>query len=351
MKAKFGVRLPVSGPLASPADITRIGVKADELGFDAITTHDHVSTSFDKRYHNAGGTAELVDERVKKGLSVTDFYETVATLSVLAGKTSRVRLIPCSMVLPWRHPILLAKQAITLHELSGGRFVLCVCIGNFESDFKAMGVDYSRKGKIIMEYLNVLKMILTSPKGEASYEGKFINVPPSELLPRPSTKLPLWIAGFFNERAFERVARYGDGFLPAVSPDVFRKEMPRLRQFMQAKRRSIEELEVGTQTFMCVQRDGEEAKRKSRHTIESFFKGHEFEMPDPSNPGKTMKETLAEGSLRAAFVGSPTQVANRIEEYLKEGCTFFDIRQINDSTESVVEMMTLFAKEVMPSFN
>ena len=83
MKLRFGARLPVSGPLASQQSILEVGRAADELGFDAVTTHDHVSFSYDERYHNAGGSAQLVDEADKKGLPVTNNFETMTTLAAV----------------------------------------------------------------------------------------------------------------------------------------------------------------------------------------------------------------------------------------------------------------------------
>ena len=350
MKAKFGVRLPVSGPLASPTNILKIGQKADELGFDAITTHDHVSHSYNERYHNAGGIAEMVDERDKQGLPVTNFYESIATLSVLAGKTQNVRLIPCSAVLPWRYPVLFAKQVSTLYELSGGRFVCCVCIGNIESDFRAMNLEYKKKAQLMNEYLQVLKLIFSSQK-QVSFDGKYVKFPPSEFFPKPTGKIPIWIGGYFNDKAYERVANFGDGFLPGGFPEAFRNGLPKLREYLKIRGKDPTKLEVGTQTFMCLMKDGDEARRRSHYTIESFFSGKEFDNPDRNNPDKTVRDVMTAGSLKGALVGSPDQVIKKIEEYTTEGVEFFDIRQINRTIEDVLDMITLFAKEVMPSFN
>ncbi|MDA4129848.1 MAG: LLM class flavin-dependent oxidoreductase [Thaumarchaeota archaeon] len=350
MKTKFGVRLPVSGPLASSVNILKIGQMADELGYDAITTHDHVSHSYNERYHNAGGVAEMVDERDKQGLPVTNFYESIATLSVLAGKTHHVRLIPCSAVLPWRYPVLFAKQISTLYELSGGRYVCCVCMGNIESDFNAMNLEYKKRGKMLNEYLQVLKLIFSSDK-QVTFDGEFIKFPLSEFYPKPSGKIPIWIGGYFNDKAFERVANFGDGFLPSGSPETYRTGLPKLREYLRSRGKDLMSLEVGTQTFMCMMKDGDEAKKRSRYTIESFFSGKEFDAPDRNNPERTVRDVLMAGSLNGAFVGSPDQVIKKIEEFAAEGVKFFDIRQINRTIDDVMEMITLFAKEVMPSFN
>ncbi len=212
---KFGARLPVSGPLASQRSILEIGQAADNLGFDAVTTHDHVSFSYDERYHNAGGAAQMVDEADKKGLPVTDNFETMTTLALVAGRTHNVRLIPCSAVLPIRHPVLFAKQAVSLFELSGGRFVLNVCIGSIESDFDAMNVPFKMRGKMTDEYIQVMKLILSDQK-EVSYQGQFVSFPPSEFYPKTSKKMPFWFSGHFNDKVLDRVAKYSDGLLRRI---------------------------------------------------------------------------------------------------------------------------------------
>lgn len=351
MKLNFGVRLPVSGPLSSAANIIAIAEAADKLGFDAVTTHDHVSTSYNERYHNSGGTAELVDEQDREGLPVTNFFETMTTLAMVAGKTERVRLIPCAAVLPWRQPVLFAKQAVTLHEMSGGRFVCCVCIGNMRTDFNAMSVDYSNRGKIMDEYLEVLNLIFSSSKA-TSFKGNFTTFPSSEFFPKPSKKLPVWIGGQFNSRAFSRLAKFGNGFLADVSgAEDLANGMPKLKEYLKKNKSDISDLEIGIQTFMCLMKDGGEAEIRSKKTISNFYFEAEYDKPDPKNPDRTIREAMIESSLRGALVGSSAQVVRRIEEYAQNGTKFFDIRLVNRSLDDVVQMMTLFANDVMTTFS
>ena len=264
MKLNFGVRLPVSGPLASKRIILAMGEAADELGFDAVTTHDHVSFSYQERYHNAGGVAELVDEADKQGIPVTSNFETMTTLALVAGKSQNVRLVPCSAVLPIRHPVLFAKQSVTLFELSGGRFVLNVCIGNIKSDFDAMGVPLKLRGRMTDEYMQVIRLMLSEQK-QVSYQGKYIKFPPSEFYPKPLSKMPFWFSGHFNDIVLERVAKYCDGLLAGSSfPDEFGKWVPKLEQRLKEHGRTLPEVEVGVQTFLCISKDPEAAKRTSR---------------------------------------------------------------------------------------
>jgi probable F420-dependent oxidoreductase len=348
LKLNFGIRLPVTGPFASAENIIKVGVKADDLGFNAITTHDHVALTYAQRYHNSGGSAENVDERHSKGLPVTDVFETMETLAVLAGKTARVRLIPCSLVLPWRHPVLLAKQAITLQEMSGGRFVCSVVTGNMENEFNAMNVSFNDRGKLMDEYLEVLKLIFSSERVE--FKGRFLNVSASEIYPRPSERIPIWIGGSFVMNAFRRVAKFADGFLPVGHLESFGTGIPRLEEYLGKQGRKLSEIEVGTQTFMCLMKDDDEAVKRSKYAIESFFHGPEYDRPDPNNPVRTRRQALMEGIRSSSLVGAPNQVIKRIEDFAALGVRFFDIRLVNTTPKAILEMMDLFAAEVMPSF-
>ena len=329
-----------------------MGILAEELGFYAVTTNDHVCSDFNHRYHNSGGCAETLEIMQEEGFPVTNIYETMSTLSVLAGKTNRIKLIPCSVVLPWRNPILFAKQAITLHELSDGRFVCSIVIGNVESDFQSMNVKFKQRGKIMDEHLKILQQIFSSDR-EVSFEGRFIHIPSLEFYPKPTKKIPIWIGGSFIEKVLNRVAKFGDGFLPAGLGHLgsLERGIPQLRDYLQKEGRNMDEIEIGINTFMSLRLDDQEAKRISSHSLESFFLDSLFDRQDANNPLKTRREVLTEGLATSSLVGSPHEVIKRIEKYVSLGISFFDIVLIDKSIEDVLRMMKLFASDVMPSFN
>lgn len=340
MRVKFGARLPVTGPFARPENIVKVGMAAEELGFDAVTTHDHVSEGRESRYHNSGGIAELVDERERQGLSVNDIYETMSTLTYIAGKTSKVRLIPCAVVLPWRQPFLFAKQAVTLNELSSGRFVCAVVVGNIATDFAAMNVEFKKRGRIMDEYLKVLQLLFESG-GRVTYEGDHVKFQDVSFEPRASKRITIWIGGSFNDIVHERIANYGEGFIAGGSPEMCREGIARLEQTLKKRGRTLSSVEMGVQTFMCLMPDSAEAQRRARHTVESFYSGDEWRNQDIRKVSSAMNDAL---------LGSPAEVTTRIERYAEVGISFFDVRMLNTSIDEVLAMMRLFAKEVMPSF-
>ncbi|MAH21546.1 MAG: hypothetical protein CMO12_01895, partial [Thaumarchaeota archaeon] len=123
---RFGVRLPNSGPFAIPSVVLEVARKAERLGYDLLTAHDHIPWGESQKYHFSAGTVEALDKTDSK----LNFYESSTVLAYVAAATTRIKLLPAAFVLPLRHPLVLAKQVATLNQLSGGRLIFCASIGN-----------------------------------------------------------------------------------------------------------------------------------------------------------------------------------------------------------------------------
>jgi alkanesulfonate monooxygenase SsuD/methylene tetrahydromethanopterin reductase-like flavin-dependent oxidoreductase (luciferase family) len=341
LKPIFGVRLPNSGPLASPEALKRIAVAADQLGFGAVTVHDHVTLGPGEKYHFSDGTAENLEELERLGAPTSTFYETVSLLSYVAGITQRVRLIPACWILAWRHPVLFAKQVATMHELSGRRLILVAAIGNILSDFKAMGVPWEKRGKITNEYLEVLKLIFSSEKS-VSYKGDFVSFPDTEFFPKPNG-MPLWIGGTTNRFAYERIARYGTGwFAGGESPEDFTKARDDLDGYMRNHGRTVNEIEIGRQTFLRLGANTDGARAEAEPTIRKFFSGHEFVVSE---------KELIQKAMSNSFIGTPEQIVRLTEQYIHANVTTHDMRLIATSVEDALSMMGILARDVLPSFS
>ena len=144
---------------------------AERLGYDAVSIHDHVNWGYDERYHFYAGSREAADSAER----LTDFYDPIATLAYLVGITHRVRLIPSALCLAWRPVLILARQALTLHQLSKGRFVLNVCVGNVRRDFEVTGTLWEERGPIAVEKLKV-PPYADRPAGPDLFRGKVCKV-------------------------------------------------------------------------------------------------------------------------------------------------------------------------------
>jgi alkanesulfonate monooxygenase SsuD/methylene tetrahydromethanopterin reductase-like flavin-dependent oxidoreductase (luciferase family) len=136
----LGVNVPNYGPGTDPGVLREWGRIVEGLGFDLLMVSDHVVITPDVavRYPEP-------------------FFEPFTTLSWLAGITTRVRLGTTVVVLPYRHPLLVARMAGNLHELSGGRLVLGVGAGGARQEFEALGVPFTQRGRLTEQYLATLR--------------------------------------------------------------------------------------------------------------------------------------------------------------------------------------------------
>jgi len=143
------------------------------------------------------------------------FYDTFATLSWLAGQTTRVQLGTTVTVLPYRHPVLTARLAANIDLFSGGRFILGVGIGNPEDEFTVLGVPHSRRGALANECLGAILALWTG-QGPVSFHGALVSfdeVSSIETCQKPHP--PVWVGGG-SEAALRRTARFGDAWHPIL---------------------------------------------------------------------------------------------------------------------------------------
>jgi alkanesulfonate monooxygenase SsuD/methylene tetrahydromethanopterin reductase-like flavin-dependent oxidoreductase (luciferase family) len=132
----LGVNVPNYGPGTDPGVLREWARVVEGLGFDLLMMSDHVVITPDVavRYPEP-------------------FFEPFTTLSWLAGITTRVRLGTTVIVAPYQHPLLVARMAGNLDELSGGRLVLGVGAGGARQEFEALGVPFTERGRLTDEYL------------------------------------------------------------------------------------------------------------------------------------------------------------------------------------------------------
>ena len=123
-----------------------------------------------------------------------DSYEPFAALAGAAAVTSRVRLATMIAIGPLRSTALLAKQAASVHGLSGGRLTLGLAVGARTEDFDAAGVEHKGRGKRLGEQLAYIRGNVDGDRVGPSREGIEI------------------LVGGLSGPAYSRMARYGDGY-------------------------------------------------------------------------------------------------------------------------------------------
>jgi len=140
-----------------------------------------------------------------------DALDPFTTLAFVAASSTRLKMFTNILVLPYRNPFITAKAAATLQVLSGGRFMMGVGGGYQKGEFEALGVDFSKRGALLDEALEVIRLAWS---GEVVIK-KGVNFDAKGNLPRPAPnpQPPIWIGGS-SDKAVERAARAGDGWCP-----------------------------------------------------------------------------------------------------------------------------------------
>ena len=189
---------PASPELMSRAAVTRFATTAEAAGFDGIGFTDHPAPT--DRWLQAGGH---------------DALDPYVALTFCSAVTERIRLIPNIAVLPYRHPLIVAKMVATMAMLSEDRFTLAVATGYLRGEYKGLGIDFEQRNALFDQAVEVLRGMWT--EDDFSFTGIGIDAKGLTANPKPRTPPPIWIGG--NSRlSRRRVARYGDGWTPFPAP-------------------------------------------------------------------------------------------------------------------------------------
>jgi len=203
---ELGVNVPNFGPGTNPARLRDWAKVVEGLGYDLLMVSDHVVITPD--------VAEQYPE---------PFYEPFTTLSWLAGITDRVRLGTTVLIAPYRHPLLVARMAANLDQLSGGRLVLGVGAGWAPEEFAALGADHNERGRQTDHVLAELRRAWADGK---EYVGR---------------EIPIWVGGR-STAAVRRAVRFGDAWHPLRERlDWLRAATERLRAIAAAEDRPVPE--------------------------------------------------------------------------------------------------------------
>jgi len=199
---RIGIGLPTTIPGVTGRQVTDWARRADAAGFSSLGTIDRIV------YPN---------------------YEPLVSLAAAAAVTERINLTPSILILPYRvSAAMVAKQAATLHALSGGRLVLGVAVGGREDDYTAAGASFQDRGKRMDEMLDEIKRLWAGEeRGFAGGVG-----------PDVSDSPPPIIVGGQADVAFRRAARYGDGWMMGgAPPEMFPEAKAKLEEAWQAEGR------------------------------------------------------------------------------------------------------------------
>lgn len=184
-----------------PDAVRRIGLAAEELGYDYLLAYDHV----------LGAVHDSRDPKLWGPYTENDpFHDPLVMFGYLAGITERLEFATGVLILPQRQTVLVARQAADVDLLSGGRLRLGVGVGWNYVEYDALGEEFGTRGRRADEQIGVLRDLW---RGEVtSYDGRFDQLDRGRLIPSPDRRIPIWVGGF-SPPAFRRGIEHGDGFM------------------------------------------------------------------------------------------------------------------------------------------
>lgn len=199
----LGFGLPVSGSWATPATMTRVARRAEELGYASLW-------SFQRVLFPAEGAL---------GPMYRSVHDPVVPLAYVAGATDRIRLGTAIVNAPFLPPAVLAKQLTSLDVVSGGRLDAGLGIGWSEDEYAAAGVPFARRGARMDEYLQCLAALWT--EDPVQFDGAFYTVPRSHIAPAPVQRPhPPLLLGGTAPAALRRAGRLAQGWISSSRQDL-----------------------------------------------------------------------------------------------------------------------------------
>jgi probable F420-dependent oxidoreductase len=220
---RLGVVFPQTEISEDPEVVREYAQAAEDLGYTHLLTYDHVIG------------ADLTNRPDWRGPYTIDtqFHEPFVLFGYLAAITQSLEFVTGVLILPQRQTVLVAKQAVEVDVLSGGRFRLGVGIGWNEVEYEALGENFHNRGRRSAEQIEVLRALFT--QRSVTFNGRWHHINEAGLLPRPvQDRIPIWLGGS-SEIVMERIARLGDGWFPQMPPG------QRARELMDALRRAVSE--------------------------------------------------------------------------------------------------------------
>jgi len=248
----------------APASIVKVVQQAEQVGFDQCVITDHVVMG------------ERLD-RYPYGQFLTppdyQWWEPMTTLSVIAGATKTIQLSQGVLIAPLRSAVLLAKQAATLDQLSGGRLVLGVGTGWQEEEYLASGIPFTRRTRRLIEQIRAMKTLWRD--SPARFQGETVSFERIHCKPFPAQAngIPVWVGIVASEENMTWLADIADGWIPIQQdPAAYGPAIQALRRKVEQRGRDPKSFAVRAQVPPQFDRDGTPNLERTLRTIPSMLK-------------------------------------------------------------------------------
>jgi F420-dependent oxidoreductase-like protein len=292
-----------------------VALTAEKLGFDAGYVYDHFVP------HPSDNHAET-------------FFEAYTLLSAVSSITSKLRIGQVVTCNSYRHPSLLAKITSTLDAISNGRLEFGIGAGWFEYEYNSYGYKFDdpiARIEQLEESLTIIKKMWQNKK--SSFKGKHYSIKNAICNPKPIQKpYPPIMIGGAGKKLMMVVARHATRYNhPFGTPNILEEKIKILQENCKSIKRNHEEIENSVLLRVMVGKDNDDVK-------DIVFKL------------KKKNESIAEFIMRSKdsiALGTPDEVSDYLQQYLKIGINYFIVNFIGLSKS--LDMLSLFSKKVRPN--
>jgi probable F420-dependent oxidoreductase len=263
--------------------------------------------------------------------------EAFTHLGAMVGATEHITIGARVIVLPLRHPLMVAKAVTQLDIMSGGRFIFGVGIGgDYPPEFENLNVPLKERGRRTNESLEILERLWV--EDNVTYEGKYYQVRDLTLTPRPVQQPhpPIWMGGRAPE-AVDRAARFADGWFPNLNTvDGLRDRVANIKQIAEEKyHRDLSNLQIGVVTGLTV------AKDHATALAEAGARG---------GPVGTRSSTnWYEMAERYNALGNAQDIIAHLEKFIGVGATHF-VFNMSATGERLQHDLSVLQEDVLPYF-
>lgn len=303
-----------------------MAVEAERLGFDSIWVADHLMHGF--------------DDAIMEGWT---------TLSVIAGRTERIKLGSIHLAQPFRAPAMAAKMAATLDAISAGRLIFFYDCGWQDAEVRAYGLDWPSDEERIARMDDGLDLIkaLWSAERPLDFRGKYFSTNGAMCRPGPlqTPRPPIWLGEARTDLWLDAIVKHADGWNSTpVSPARLRTKLDGLRAACARAGRSVDDLELSLEIQVLIAPTETEVKSIARQiaALPPSKRGSprsdivKFLESNDDRPLSTVVDDW--------LVGTPESVRQQLETYAGLGISHFMLWFLDYPS---LDGMRLFADKVM----
>lgn len=298
------VGLHVDGDAWEPEQLTRI----EEVGFDILTTGEHI-------------------------VFFRPILDVVTVLAYAAAVTKHIKLVPSTIILPLRHPTIIAKELTSLDVLSKGRLIASIGIGgDYPREFHACGVPKSERGVRSNEAIEIIRKYWTGKRFD--YHGKIFQLEDVDMLPPPVQPggPPLWVCGR-TEPAMRRAAKLGDGWQPYMyTAEQFQESVGMVKAFAAETGRQLAPNYAFTSFMYCSMH--EDVSQARQYAIEQL--SYRFNMPF---------EKIVD---KYCAYGPPVRIIESLTRYVEAGANTLIVGLVMPPAERMA-YVEQFASQILPA--